>query len=189
MTILLNVLVPTVNLLLVCQLCWLHYFDEYLNFDKHSSFICAKLARSLYCIKRVSNKLSKKSLLSLYYALIHPHLLYCINILSCTSKSNLLRIQKMQKKPSELLLNLKQMSILALYSNHAKFCLLNSFAFRPNCYLWTQSTIIMPPLLFPILSPLTKFVILNTTFAISMNLFCPDVESNCLRNSPFTHSP
>ena len=74
------------------------HFDEYLNFDKHSSYICAKLARSLYCIKRVSNKLSKKSLLSLYYALIHPHLLYCINILSCTSKSNLLRIQKMQKK-------------------------------------------------------------------------------------------
>ena len=74
------------------------HFDEYLNFDKHSSYICAKLARSLYCIKRVSNKLSKKSLLSLYYALIHPHLLYCINILSCTSKYNLLSIQKMQKK-------------------------------------------------------------------------------------------
>ena len=83
------------------------HFDEYLNFDKHSSYICAKLSRSLYCIKRVSNKLSKKSLLSLYYALIHPHLLYCINILSCTSKSNLLRIQKMQKKPSELLLKPK----------------------------------------------------------------------------------
>ena len=83
------------------------HFDEYLNFDKHSSYICAKLSRSLYCIKRVSNKLSKKSLLSLYYALIHPHLLYCINILSCTSKSNLLRMQKMQKKTSELLLKLK----------------------------------------------------------------------------------
>ena len=62
------------------------------------SFICSKLTRSIYCIKRASNKLSKKSLMSLYYALIHPHLLYCINILSCTSKSNLQRILKMQKK-------------------------------------------------------------------------------------------
>ena len=60
------------------------HFDEYLNFDKQTSYICSKLARSIYCIKRASNKLSKKSLLSLYYALIHPHLLYCINILSCT---------------------------------------------------------------------------------------------------------
>ena len=74
------------------------HFDEYLNFDKHTSYICAKLSRSLYCIKRASNKLSKKSLLSLYYALIHPHLLYCINILSCTSKSNLSQLQIMQKK-------------------------------------------------------------------------------------------
>ena len=74
------------------------HFDEYLNFDKQTSYICSKLARSIYCIKRASNKLSKKSLLSLYYALIHPHLLYCINILSCTSKSNQQRIQKMQKK-------------------------------------------------------------------------------------------
>ena len=83
------------------------HFDEYLNFDKHSSYICAKLSRSLYCIKRVSNKLSKKSLLSLYYALIHPHLLYCINILSCTSKSNLLRIQKMQKKAIRIITKAK----------------------------------------------------------------------------------
>ena len=83
------------------------HFDEYLNFDKHSSYICAKLSRSLYCIKRVSNKLSKKSLLSLYYALIHPHLLYCINILSCTSKSNLLLIQKMQKKAIRIITKAK----------------------------------------------------------------------------------
>ena len=83
------------------------HFDEYLNFDKHSSYICAKLSRSLYCIKRVSKKLSKKSLLSLYYALIHPHLLYCINILSCTSKSNLLRIQKMQKKAIRIITKAK----------------------------------------------------------------------------------
>ena len=74
------------------------HFDEYLNFDKHTSYICSKLARSIYCIKRASNKLSKKSLLSLYYALIHPHLLYCYNILSFTSNSNLQHIQKMQKK-------------------------------------------------------------------------------------------
>ena len=74
------------------------HFDEYLNIDKHTSYVCAKLSRSLYCIKRASNKLSKKSLMSLYYALIHPHLLYCINILSCTSKSNLSHLQKIQKK-------------------------------------------------------------------------------------------
>ena len=74
------------------------HFDEFLNFDKHSNYICAKLSRAIFCIKRASNKLSLRALKSLYYALVHPHLLYCINILSCTSRSNLTRICKLQKK-------------------------------------------------------------------------------------------
>ena len=74
------------------------YFDEYLSFDKHCSYICAKLSRSIFCIKRASNKLSLKSLRSLYYALVHPHLLYCNTILNCTSSVNLTKIKKLQKK-------------------------------------------------------------------------------------------
>ena len=74
------------------------YFDEYLSFDKHISNICAKLSKANFCIKRASNKLSTKSLKALYYALIHPHLLYCINIISCTSAKNVSRIAKLQKK-------------------------------------------------------------------------------------------
>ena len=74
------------------------YFDEYLNFDKHVSFISAKLSRAKFCIKRASNKLSKKSLISLYYALVHPHLLYCNTILNCTSAKNVTKISKLQKK-------------------------------------------------------------------------------------------
>ena len=34
------------------------YFDEYLNFDKHVSYISAKLSRANFCIKRAANKLS-----------------------------------------------------------------------------------------------------------------------------------
>ena len=74
------------------------HFDEFLNLDNHSNYICAKILRAIFCIKRASNKLSLRALKSLYFALVHPHLLYCINILSCTSKSNLTRIGKLQKK-------------------------------------------------------------------------------------------
>ena len=49
------------------------YFDKYLNFDKHVAYICAKLAKSLFCIKRSYKKLSLHALKSLYHALIHPH--------------------------------------------------------------------------------------------------------------------
>jgi hypothetical protein len=77
------------------------YFDEYLSFDKHVDYICAKISRANFCIKRVSNDLSLKALCSLYFALVHPHLLYCSIILSCASVSAQKLILTLQKKRLE----------------------------------------------------------------------------------------
>jgi hypothetical protein len=54
--------------------------------------------RSLYCIKQTKNNLSLHALKSLYFAPIHLHLTYCPIILSCTNKTNINRICKVQKK-------------------------------------------------------------------------------------------
>jgi hypothetical protein len=74
------------------------FFDENLSFNRHSSSICAKLNRSIFCMKRASNFLSSKTLRSLYFSTFHSHLIYCSIILSCTSASNLTAIGKIQKK-------------------------------------------------------------------------------------------
>jgi len=76
-------------------------FYEQLNFKSHIELICNKINKinkSIYCINRAKNFLSKKALKSLYFALVHPHLLYCINIYTCTAKSNLKRLITLQKK-------------------------------------------------------------------------------------------
>jgi len=65
------------------------HFDEQLTFNKHISHICAKLSRANYLLRRVSNFISPKCLRMLYFSLFHSHLLYCNNIISCTSQSNL----------------------------------------------------------------------------------------------------
>ena len=75
------------------------YLDEYLSFDTHCSLICNKLAKSNFIISRVKNILPAHSLKNLCFALVHPHLLYCLPIFSCTTKKNLTKIFKMQKKP------------------------------------------------------------------------------------------
>ena len=74
------------------------YLDEYLSFDTHCSLLCNKLARSNFIISRVKNILPVKSLKTLYFALVHPHLLYCLPIYSCTTTKNLKRISKLQNK-------------------------------------------------------------------------------------------
>ena len=56
------------------------HLDEFLSFDTHCEIISNKLARSNFILSRVKNILPTKSLKTLYFALVHPHLLYCLPI-------------------------------------------------------------------------------------------------------------
>jgi hypothetical protein len=74
------------------------YLDPKLSFKFHLAQISKKISKSLYIIQSTKNLLSEKSLKSLYYALIHSHLIYGIHIWSCTSANNLAGLVKLQKK-------------------------------------------------------------------------------------------
>ena len=91
--------------------------DEFLSFDTHCTIISNKLARSNFIISRVKNILPIKSLKTLYFALVHPHLLYCLPIYSCkTKKKTFKKSLKCKKKPSGLSPNLKIMPLPIPYS-------------------------------------------------------------------------
>ena len=79
------------------------YLDEYLTFDKHINVLCAKLSKANFCIRRINQKISTKALRCLYFAMFHSHLLYCINIYSCTSAKNIKKITVLQKKAIRLI--------------------------------------------------------------------------------------
>jgi hypothetical protein len=74
------------------------YLDPKLNFNYHIMQIVKKISKSLYVIQSTKNLLSEKSLKSLYYALVHSHLIYGINVWSCTSIANINTLTKLQKK-------------------------------------------------------------------------------------------
>ncbi len=76
--------------------------DEYLSFNYHYDLICKKISKGLFCLKRAKNILNIKSLKSMYFALVHSHLLYCSLVVGCTSESNIKRVSILQKKQSEL---------------------------------------------------------------------------------------
>ncbi len=59
--------------------------DEYLTFDDHISNLCSKIAKSLFCINRVKNFVNMETRKTLYFAMIHSHLVYCINVLYTAS--------------------------------------------------------------------------------------------------------
>ena len=62
------------------------YLDEHLSFDSHCDHVCAKVSQANYLLNRTKNFLPIKHLKTLYYALVHPYLLYCLPIYGCTSK-------------------------------------------------------------------------------------------------------
>ena len=74
------------------------YLDDKLNFNHHTNFLCSKLNRSLFCMRRAQNFLTPSALKTLYFAFIQSHLNYCPIILSCISQHNFNQIKLIQKK-------------------------------------------------------------------------------------------
>ncbi len=74
------------------------FFDEYLSFDYHVSSLCVKISKSLFCLHLIKNFVTNSALKSLYYAMIHSHLAYCINIYGCASANVLNKLIVKQKE-------------------------------------------------------------------------------------------
>ena len=53
---------------------------------------------SNFMLNRAKNFLTPHTLRTLYFSLIHPHLLYRLPIYSCTTQKNISKIFKLQKK-------------------------------------------------------------------------------------------
>ena len=68
-----------------------------LNFKMQIRNISSKISKSLYILRRVKNILSEKALKTLYYSLIHCHLVYGIHIWSSTTVGVLNDIKVKQK--------------------------------------------------------------------------------------------
>jgi hypothetical protein len=73
-------------------------FNEYLSFDAHISLVCTKISKSLFCINRIKNFVNGASLKKLFYAMIHSHLSYCINVYGCANTTALQRLRVKQKE-------------------------------------------------------------------------------------------
>ena len=86
------------------------WLDENLTYDDHVQKLCSKLTRALFFLRRSQNFLADRALLSLYYAIFHPHLLYCPIIVSSTSAKNLKTISVLQKKAIQIIAREKNLA-------------------------------------------------------------------------------
>jgi hypothetical protein len=80
-------------------------FDEYLSFDAHITHLCAKISKSLYCINRIKNFVNQNTRRTLYCAMVHSHLVYCVNVYGCANSTSLNKLKLKQKEAIRIIAN------------------------------------------------------------------------------------
>jgi hypothetical protein len=78
-------------------------FDEYLAFDDHIVNLCTKVSKSLFCINK--NFVTQETRKTLYSAMIHSHLVYCLSVYGCANKTSLNRLKVKQKEAIRIICN------------------------------------------------------------------------------------
>jgi Reverse transcriptase (RNA-dependent DNA polymerase) len=73
------------------------FIDPQLNFKYHISKINSKISKSLFYLKSAKNTLTFNALRSVYYALVHPHLVYGIQLWSCGNTASINKVFLSQK--------------------------------------------------------------------------------------------
>jgi hypothetical protein len=74
------------------------HVDEYLSFNAHITHLCAKISKSLYCLNRIKNFVRTDALKTLYSAMVHSNIVYCINVYGCANNSTLKPLVLKQKQ-------------------------------------------------------------------------------------------
>jgi hypothetical protein len=81
------------------------HFDEYLSFESHISSICSKVSKSLYCLNRIKNFVTPSAMKMLYFAMVHSHIVYCLNVFSCANITTLSPLKLKQKEAIRIVCN------------------------------------------------------------------------------------
>ena len=74
------------------------HLDPKLDFKIHMNYIGKKISTALYLIRSAKHLLSSNSLKTLYYSLVHCHLIYCIEVWSCGHQASLNKLFLKQKQ-------------------------------------------------------------------------------------------
>lgn len=83
----------------VCDIKFLGLvIDQHLSWGSHIDYICHKLSRLIGVLYRVRRQLTSEAMLSIYYSLFYPHMIYCVSLWASTWPSFVDRLGTLQKK-------------------------------------------------------------------------------------------
>ena len=83
------------------------YVDQDLSFQKHIDYICKKLSQRIGLLRSIKHYLPFTERVLFYNAIIKPILMYGGSVWGSTSKDNIKRVFKLQKRAASVILDAK----------------------------------------------------------------------------------
>jgi len=81
------------------------HLDAILDFKSHIQHLENKIAKSVSILSKLRFLLPKSTLRLLYYALIHPHLLYALPVWESTFPTYLTKLQRLKNEAIRIIVN------------------------------------------------------------------------------------
>ena len=81
-------------------------FDDELSFDVHVEKLCTKLSQKSAVLSKIKRYLTHRECIIYYNAMIKPVILYGSTVRAVTSKENLNRVFKFQKRAARVILDM-----------------------------------------------------------------------------------
>ena len=88
------------------------YIDAIVQFKTNIKLIEAKIAKAVGILNKLRFFFPKTTLLLLYYALVHAHLLYALPVWGCTFPSYLRKLQCLQNKAIRIIFNSNRLTLV-----------------------------------------------------------------------------
>ena len=160
------------------------YIDECINWNYHINLVTSKISKICGILYRVRNNLTPEALISIYYTLCYPHLIYCLSVWSCTWQSFLKKLTVAQNKIFRCMFFMSKFEstkdVLYRYnflsfSNIQKYFVL---LFIYKCITHFQG-----------MQPFRLVATCHRTRSNNLNLVCPQFRTTAFQNSLLYYGP
>jgi len=112
------------------------HLDNTLNWNIHVQKLCKKISSGIFVLRRLAPFCNKQTLKSVYYAMIHSHISYGIEVYGGTSAVNLNKILRLQKEAIRIILKINKDESCKTYFKELEFMTVYSlYIYRAVLYV------------------------------------------------------
>ena len=187
---LLNLKIYYDNSLIVCQESCKYLgmnLDSKLLFKNHIKQIKVKVAKGVSILSKLRFLFPKSTLLLLYYALVHPHLLYAFPLWGCTYQKYTPKLQLLQNKAIRVICNSNRFSsVTPLYFESGTLKINELFKFEIGKLMHQHSHNLLPPGISSLFTDLSTIHSRQTRSQTQKSLYLPKFSTQrCQRSIKF----